>query len=451
MYRKEKLERMSLLNKSLAICIFISTALGFYAFFYMTREIFRIFSITYSFDIWILNGAEVKFYNYIYAAFALVLAMGGANRFIAEKPSFHGRSVRWRTSVLNDARVLNAIFLFWVMDLGTKFGFFYMNAQSFYAFSFYQGYKFMFILCILVLYFQQFVTYRKLYPVSTRRFYFLFTPFFLLFVALLGSVNFVDYRKLNERVLSCNPFHSLKIVSPVTAQWEIEPYNSSYHFFLGKPKDSDSTGDLQLWALSEGRIEFVVIDSLVESWMRQPVYSRRRSRCRLSIDQEVNMKVVDDLQRRLSNAGMFRVWYTVNREGEPLLNERRRPYVLPRRLIDHRLIDSLGIHEKFHTSTIELSNDSRNFVFDGELLEACEFNDELQSILGNDSNYIFRLIYEDTVTFQSFINLYSSVLQVINAERHKYALVLYGETFDNLSRWDQEVIRKRYPWNIDIR
>ena len=112
------------LYMGLAVFVFIFTAINFYAFLYMSRECLRHLSINDYNDLWVLSAEETNFYNYFYAAIAIIMAMGSASRFLVDRPSFLDGSIRKRTTTLNDSRVLNWVFIMWMTKLGTLFGLF---------------------------------------------------------------------------------------------------------------------------------------------------------------------------------------------------------------------------------------------------------------------------------------------------------------------------------------
>ena len=128
----------------------------FYLFLYVIREAIRLLSVTDDFDIWVLSGSEVSFYNLMYAFVAVILGQSVLFTFLFDRPSkAMGISSRIRNSILNDQRVLIWYFLFVAFQMAFFYGIWFGQASpgGFYIYSLYPRFNYVFILIIIVLYF----------------------------------------------------------------------------------------------------------------------------------------------------------------------------------------------------------------------------------------------------------------------------------------------------------
>ncbi len=149
-----------------------------------------------------------------YTAVSLIMGLGSTSTFISNRPNYFNGSIRERTSTLNDSRVLNWVFIMWATELGSTLGIFFNSSQSFYEFSLYPNYRFLFILFVIVIYQQQWTSYRRQFKSLTTKLYIPVTFCFVLLICALGSLNIIDYESLNQRALLKNPYHKLKINKP---------------------------------------------------------------------------------------------------------------------------------------------------------------------------------------------------------------------------------------------
>ena len=101
-------------------------AFTLYAFFYMSREVFRLMSVSDTFDMWVLTDKEVNFYNLIFAFIAVIFAQSACFTFWLDRPRKIFRKFHYKNAyIVNDQRFLNWSFLSWAVRGATIIGLFF--------------------------------------------------------------------------------------------------------------------------------------------------------------------------------------------------------------------------------------------------------------------------------------------------------------------------------------
>jgi len=441
------------LDLSLSIFIFIFTSFNFYAFFYLFRESIRYISVTYENDLWFLSTSEVRFYNIFYAAIALIMAMGSVSRFLTDKPSFRKGSKIERTQILNDSRILNWVFIMWSAELGGVIGIFFALSQSFYEFSLYASYRYLFILFVMVLYLKQWTTYRRLFTSLTKKWFLPITIIFLLLSFLLGSVNIIDYQKLNQKILNSNPYHKISISKPTSTYWKYSWYNgyNNHQLYFGIPHHCESDCIPQLLNEDGSNIKLNSLDSIVLKWKSKYSISKHsKLRFQLNINESILMKDVNLLKDAIEKAKIFKIGYSVvpeNIKGEEKLKYKHN--ILPAHLYNYGFIDSLYPDRNKGKKIYVLSRDTSNLILDNHQLSQAEFKNKIEYIIESDTNYMFLLEYDSHLEYGKFIELYSTIYGVIMNKREEFSKLNYHKKYERNKRDIKREISMKYPMNIE--
>ena len=417
----------------------------------MSRECIRYFSITYEYDIWILTSDEVKFYNRFFAATSLINALGSTSSFISNRPNYLNGSIRERTQTLNDSRVLNWTFVMWATELGSVFGIFFVASQLFYEFSLYSEYWFLFILFVVVLYLQQWTNFRRQFKSLSTKLFFPATMCFVILTFALGSINFIDYISLNQRVLSKNPYHKMIINKPQSKSYTYaREYYTTRQLYLGKPK-KDSSQDPKLMYERGLEIELNHIDSVVNQWKSGlQDHHIPQLRFQLNIDESIPMKFVNELKDSIEKSKIFKLGYSVFPEGIKDIGQyRHKRYIIPANVFNYEFIDSLFPNRLNGRRIIDITIRNSDYYLEGISKSKKEFQEGIDSIIDDSSDYHFNLVYSDDLTYGNFINTYSLIYGCIIERRDKYSMVQYGKEYNWNTRQIQEEIRNIYPLNIE--
>lgn len=454
--KRSKLKIISKLNIRrldliLAVFIFVFTAVNFYAFLYMSRECLRFFSITYDFDIWILTLDEVKFYNRFFAAVALIMGLGATSSFISNRPNYLNGSMRERTRTLNDSRVLNWVFMMWAVELGSVFGIYFIASQSFYEFSLYPEYRFLFFLFVIVLYLQQWTNFRRRFRSLTFKIFIPITLCFVILIFALGSINFIDYESLNQKVLSKNPYHKLEIIKPHSKSFTYtKRFSITRQLYLGKSRIGKSKDPKLMY---EGGLEIGLnnIDSIVYEWKSTILdHQYPRLRFQLNIDESIPMKFVHELKGAVLMSQIFKLGYSVVPEGVSDKSQQRyKRNIIAVNVIDYGIIDSMYPDRLNGKKIIDITPKNSAYSIEGITQSKKEFREKIDSIIEESSDYHFNLVYDDDLTYGNFINTYSIIYGCIIDKRDQYSMVQYGKKYSWNTRQIQKEIRNLYPLSIE--
>lgn len=435
-----------------AIVILLVTSVAFYGFFYMSRESMRYFSVSDDYDIWILTDAQVNFYNTIYAAISIVMGLGSASSFLVDRPRYPKKAIRNRTMLLNDFRVLNWVFLVWIYEIGTAFGIFFVASLSFYDFSFYPDYNYMFILFVIVLYLQLWTNMRRVFTISVAKVFLPFTLLFLILSFLLGKVNFIDYKKLDKRTLSKNVYHKYKIEKPSAESWDYLNNKSMVRELHLAYKKSDSSSIMPDLVYDGRIINSDDLDSLIANWRKY--YDQRQHhlfQLQLSIDKNIKMKHVDFLRNKIHETGIFRVGYSVVPKGDHGTQLRHKLKAIPDELTDFQVIDSLFPDALARYNVTKLDFDKGLFQLNDKSIEPTILIGEIRMIVEGDPNYVFVISNRESLRYGEFIEIYDAIRMSIEYLRDSYSLDCYGKKYEWNKRDIKREIREIYPMRIEDR
>lgn len=434
----------------LATIILVFSAISFYAFFYLMRETLRLLSLTYEYELLVLTESEIGFYNRFYAAIALIIGLGAASSFISNRPSFLNGSIIERTNTLNDSRVLNWVFLMWATQLGFTLGLFFSATYPLSEFSFYEEYRYLFILFIIVLYLQQWINYRKLFPSTSLKLFIPVSIIFIVLTYLMGSINFVDYNRLNQKLLDKNPYHKLSIEKPHSKSFKSGSNRfKDMQIYLGYPKYLEHQTP-QLIFEKGIEIELNDIDSMIESVKHKMPSSQYPSlHCQLNIDKSIPMRIVDELRDTIGDQQIFKISYGIIPEGKDYNNQNNyRHTIIPSYYYHSNHIYNFWPEKIEGKELINVKPSAEGTYLNDVLMSDDELASHVDSIINASTNYIFEFVYPEDLTFGDFIGTYSKIYGTIKDNRDSYSIKEYQSTFDRNSRNIKKEIRNKYPLNI---
>lgn len=432
-----------------SIVIFLLTSFSFYAFFNLSRETIRYFSTNDDYDIWVLGPSEIAFYNTIYAAISIIIAAGSAFSFLINRPFYPYRSIAKRTSLLNDFRVLNWVFVAWIYELGFAYGIFFVASISYYDFSFYPEYNYFFVLLVIVLYLQLWVSIRRQFVFKLYKHFAPITFFFVLFSFILGSINFIDHQNIDDSVLSKSVYHNYKISKPKASSWKtISNKGISKEIFLCFSHQDSLDSDPVI--IYDGVIiKPSSLDSLAKEWFKYiPTSQRLIFQTKLTIDGSVTMKEVNKLRSQLFKSGVTKVAYSVVPSGSSYNQKRYKYNVIPGSLPDYRSLDSMDPKKLEEWNLYELSYTNGKAKIIEEALSHDSLLLKIESIVQTEPKYVFVLSQNESLLFKDFILLYDAVRSSTDKIRNEYSLKKFGKPYRRNTLEIDDKIQELYPLNI---
>lgn len=432
-------------------------AFWLYAFLYMSREVFRVFSKTEYYDLLILTDSEVFYYNLFFAFIAVIFGQSICFIYWFEKPRNFFHRYNWRRNpIVNDNRFLNWYFLSWFSKLAVVYGIFFCLTLDggFNEFELFSEYGYLFFLTIVVLYLQVWNTFRLNFKKESKK-WILISLLVISGVSLTFSkINFVDHKTFDDNFLKKNVFikYNLKIPDSEYYKFGIEKVSLTEKVFVAMiDKNVNQSMSPQIIYKNQ-EIEIHEIDIVVNQWWlsRNPADAFYID-VRLYIDKAVPMGFVNDLKEELSRNSSRRVSFVVFPSDLEIERLFKYYYAIPSILTsygkDSRAIADSLIKSNNISNVIKLKIDnSGNCFFNGFAINKNDLGIQIENELRANLKSAFLLSYADATAYSEFIYLISQIRKITHKIRNDLAIKEYGVSFDDLRFLDEYfVFIKNYP------
>lgn len=313
-FLQKKSEFIEIPRFRLIVGILIGFSFSFvlYSLLYIVRECFRILSVNDTYDLWLMTDKEVHFYNLFFALISLIFGQSLCFTFWFDqpKPIFKKQNYR-KTSILNDQRVLNYYFLLWFSKIAFLFVIFFGLAfpGGFYVFNLYPNYNYLFILLVIVLYFQTWNTIRLTFKRKSLQWMFASMLILVVLAFGLSRINLIDYKALNRHVLKNNIYSNYTLELPETNSYERVYTIKNIYLVHSKEKYANPKPiiliDNEIIPLEEFRKKITEVQSLLnQDFIASDTY-------RLHIHKTIKMGFVEQIQGVLTKSGVARIAYAV--------------------------------------------------------------------------------------------------------------------------------------------
>jgi hypothetical protein len=267
----------------------------------------------------------------------------------------------------------------------------------------------------------------------------------------LGSINLIDYGKLNDLILKDNVYHNYELLRPTANYSKFLENKSRYlDFYIAHSQDKSDKSEKLF--LKETEIDDLrEIDSLLKDWEQIYSYSDRlRYFVKLHINSKTKMHVVNDVLYRIAKARIRTIGYSVIPSFEDKNRSRNKHFYIPRKIMDYEVFydffPDFENSKKIKEIEIEQFNDS--LIFNGKNIKHDEFYDSLEETLLANNEVAFYHSYNKEISYKSFIEIYATIVEVITKVRNQYSIKQYGKEIDYIERSEQKVIRDKYPMII---
>jgi len=435
----------------LGVLLGLAYALTFYSLLYMSRESLRLFSIRDNYSLWILTEEETQFYNLFFAFLSILIGQSIAIQFWADRRRKLLTNARERlTTIINDQRALMWCFLSWFSKLATSFVFIFIVAlEGDVVFNFYDAYKYVYVLFILVLFLQSWVTIRRVHKRKSLQW--MGISFLIISVLSFGlsKVNLIDYQEFNQRILNQNICHKYNLEVP---QISYANKNETSDYLIQKiyfARNDSTKQPLLFW----GNV-LINFDKLGDSIERrnESIRSygiRRVIKYQLYIDKDIPMKFVQELTAEFSKATVFKIAFSALPSEPAYRLSHYRNYS-----ITHRL--PIQLPEFNHKDYPSDNYININIVNENEILidNVSSTPDSLKSnilnrMLPEQGNEII-LQFSDSCTFESYLQILSLATEALHQIRNEYSIDKYEIGFDYLLMMEKKNVRTKYQlWIVD--
>jgi biopolymer transport protein ExbD len=440
----------------IGILVGLFFAFAFYSFLYLIREVFRILSVTETYDLWILTDNEVNFYNLIFAFISVIIGQSVTFSFWFDRPkSIFGKQNYRKTTIINDQRALNWYFLSWFSKLAIVFGLMFGLTFSggFYVFSFYQDYNYIFILIVIVLFLQTWNTISLTFKRKGQKWMLISGALLSITVFGFSRINLIDYKTINQNYLQKNIHYSYNLELPETDSYErLFRRSLIENIYIVETKTQQANNEPVIIVDNE-KIAIEILHEKIVDWqsMRNE-YDIPRMVYRLHIHKSIKMDFVNQVKNELTKSGVSKIAYAVI----PTNHEYDKKYyqdcsfsmILPNLNADW--LNPKAIYRDLNKiqNIIEIKQTESDYLINDSLLKTNRIKDTIKSLIQKNSDCIIKFHVNDNAYFSDYFRVLSATKEAINELRDEYSEKKYFKKYDLLDNDEESEVRQKFPFRI---
>lgn len=447
--------KISRLRFIIGILIGLLFSITFYSFLYLIREVFRILSVTESYDLWILTDKEVHFYNLVFAFISVIIGQSIAFSFLFDRPKSISETKNYRTTtIVNDQRALNWYFLSWFSKLAIVYGVMLGldSHTAFYVFSFYPKYNYIFILIVIVLFLQTWNTLNLTFKSKGQKWMLISAVSISIIAFGISRINLIDYKKFNQIFLEKNTYYNYNFELSETNNYKqlYWPYIEKIYLVERKTEQANYEPLILI-----GNKE-IALEKLQEKVLE--LYSLRREHdipfvaCRLYIHKSIKMGFVNQVKNELIKTGASRIDYAVT----PINREYDKRYyhdysvrmALPEWQADLKEAKSVYKDLVNFKNIIEVKKSESGYLINDSLIKVNQVKDILREFIQQNSDYVIKLNVDDDLIVSDYIGVSSNIRAVINELRDEYSEKKFSKQYDFLSNDEMIEVIDKFPQAI---
>jgi hypothetical protein len=440
----------------IGVSVAILFSLSFYSLSTITREILRVFSTTENNDVWILSESENNFYNLFYAFISVIFGQSICfSLWLSKKRKILGRHRFLRSSIMIDQSVLNSYFVLWFTKMAFMFACFFGldGLGGFYVFSFYPDYNYLFILIIVVLFFQSWVTIRRIFKNQSLKWILVSILVVSGLSFSLSKINIVDYESINKSLQKNNPFHNYELQIPESSVYQrLENRSRVLNIYLVKNLKNKNLPKTIL-ITEKKTFELNDLDQIISGW-REGCWEIDIPRLtyQLHIDTGISMKEVNKLRLKLSSLYALKIAYAVIPDKKEFDRRYYRNYAFYVKIPPTWTNGELPPPpiQTFAYENIILLDISENnkYIVKGQMVKVELLKDILKKLIDQNTNYIVDLSTGEDVNFGSYFIALQSYRKAIEDLRNEYSIKTFYLNFKDLDEERMQMVRHRYPFAV---
>jgi hypothetical protein len=219
-------------------------------------------------------------------------------------------------------------------------------------------------------------------------------------------------------------------------------------------ESKDSSKKTILWA--DGKeITINDIRLKVEEWSNLLSPSDHlRITVKLNIHSETKMHIVNELKNELSKCWALKVAYAVAPSETNFDTRFYRYHTINSRLLptndsffsSEEYINLINIHKNPINLIHSVYSDSINY--NGALIHIGQLTTRLKIDISADPEYIIKYYFKDSLKYENFISVISSVKQSIKELRDNYSLEHYSMKLDDLSWEESKEVKSLFQYRL---
>lgn len=434
-------------------------ALAMYSLFYLTRECFRIFSITENFDLWVLTDEAVNFYNLFFAFIAVIFGQSICFSFWLDRPKkiFGEQSLR-KTTIVNDQRVLNWFFLSWFSKVAILYGIFFGDVfkGGFYVFSFYPDYIYLFVLFMVVLFLQTWNTIRLVNKRKSLKWMIVSFVIVSVLSFAFSKINLINYKAINAKILSKNIYHKYRLKIPEAECYErLDQLSLVKRIYMVMPKGEDVEGAEPIIIFGKQEIKLEELPAKVEHWRtnRIPSFLQNKTVCQLYIHEAVKMKYVNQLNDELSKLGFNKIGYAIV-PANPKYDKRYYQdyiFILKNLIADFELSIFKEFYQEFFESPdniILTQNANGGYLVSNSPVEPEDLKNVLKDLILQQSDGSIVFYNNEEADFKSYFYILSNYKDALYDLRNNYAKMNYAQQYFELESSEKWKVDNKFPYKL---
>lgn len=439
------------------IGIILGLVLAFYLYSlqYMTREAIRWFSISDD-DLWLLSDSEVSFYNLIFAFISIIVGQSFCFIYWFHRPlKVHKLKAGRLQSIIHEQRFFNWYVLAWFSKTATMYGILFAMAGTggYYVVSMYPYNNYVFILIVIVMFFQ--VWNSILLTFKRRAYKWIMLSFTVVSLLSFGlsKINMVDYKILNEKVVSKQLEKKYHLRLPTSNVYQTQSRRLYYVPNISLVKTKNENKPILLVDDNENTIASLT-NEILKIKNKLPLELQLGMPVNLKIDREIPMSFVRQINKSMALNDIEMISYIVipkEAEYDP------RYYVYREKT---HVITFNQLHEDFKLELyLEQVKEYSNQINIKVTKTGCQIDDlhisyeELSIILekkiGNDNNYAIKFMMKDELNFETYFKAISGLHEAVFILRNQESLKKFGIDYKSLvanyMRDEQKAIDRKYP------
>lgn len=297
----------------IGIFLGILTAVTFYLFFNVSREIMRItFSANKYYDLWVLTDRETWFYNLIFALISSSFGQGICFKTWFEGPNraFSNSYFDFKRKVMyNDSMFFNVNFLNLFAKTSVLYGLWYGEMSGYLLLDKTLKYNFIWIIIVIVLHLEQWKTIRRVFRKAGLKGFFIFTTAILLISFLLSFINPIDYKSFNSKFISNSIEYNYQLERPESKYARVNfGYSLTMNLYFIYPKNNINHEEIPIILFKKERI---LLDSLTANIERELYkynsWELHRLKVHIHCDKATRMKHIKALKEQIAKAGIDKI------------------------------------------------------------------------------------------------------------------------------------------------
>ncbi len=456
LHKEQNFFEISKFKLIVGILIGLLYSFAFYSFLYVSREVFRILSVTENYDLWILTDNQVNFYNLFFAFISVIFGQSICFAFWLDRPKkIFGKQNYRKTTIVNDQRFLNWYFLNWFSKLAVLFGLWFGLTihGGYYVFSLYPDYNYIFILIIVVLFFQTWNTIRLTFKRKSLK-WLLYSIVIVSLVSFgLSKLNLIDYKTINQNYLQKNITYNYNLELPKTDCYK-RLYRLSLveNIYVVKSKNPDNPKPIII--INNKEIVLQQLNIIINDWQSmRSEYEIPHMIYQLHIDKSIKMGFVNKLKNELAKSGGIRIAYAVVPKNPEYDIRFYKDFSFQTRIPNwhsdwfnpKEIYDGLN---KFHNIINIKQNTLGKYYINDEAVEIAQIKQSLKHLIIKDSDYIIKFNVNDSVEFSDYFRVISYSREVINELRNEYSNKIYSKQFDILDYEEAKEVKNKFPFRV---